>query len=73
MDIGLVPAGYLSQLSTFIGYLTPYATSHDDLDRDLAVQEDVRNAARALLQAVKQLRNGELKQPDRGLHTARPK
>jgi hypothetical protein len=53
--------------------LTPYATSHDDLDRDLAVQDDVRNAARALLQAVKQLRNGELKQPDRGLHAARPK
>src|SRR5215211_8259966 len=57
----------------YIGYFMPYATSHDDLDRDVAVQEDVRNAARALVQAVHQLRRGELKQPDAGLQPARPK
>jgi multimeric flavodoxin WrbA len=72
-DMELVPSGYLAQLGTYIGYLSPYATSHDDLDRDLAVQEDVRNAARSLLDAVKQLRRGELKPPDRALHPARPK
>jgi multimeric flavodoxin WrbA len=72
-DMGLIPAGYLSSLGTYIGYLTPYATSHDDLDRDVAVQEDVRNAARALVQAVHQLRRGELKPPDAGLHPSRPK
>ena len=33
--------------------MQPYATSHDDLDRDTAFQEEVRNAARALVQAVK--------------------
>jgi multimeric flavodoxin WrbA len=73
MDMGLIPAGYLSQLDAYIGYLRPYATSHDDLDRDAAVQQDVRNAARALVQAVKQLRRGGLKAPDAGLHPARPK
>jgi multimeric flavodoxin WrbA len=73
MDIGMIPAGHLSQLGAYIGYLSPYATSHDDLDRDRDVQEDVRNAARALVQAVRQLRRGELKQPDAGLHPARPK
>jgi multimeric flavodoxin WrbA len=73
MDLGLIPAGYLSQIGTYIGYLTPYATSHDDLDADTGAQEDVRNAARALVQAVKMLRRGELKQPDDGLHPSRPK
>jgi multimeric flavodoxin WrbA len=72
-DIGLIPSGHLSQVDRYVGYLTPYATSHDDLDRDEAVQEDVRNAARALVQAVKQLRRGELQSPDAGLHEARPK
>jgi multimeric flavodoxin WrbA len=72
-DIGLIPSGHLGQIDRYVGYLTPYATSHDDLDRDGALQEDVRNAARALVQAVKQLRRGELKPPDSGLHEARPK
>ena len=35
--------------SLLVGYMQPYATSHDDLDRDTAFQEEVRNAARALM------------------------
>ena len=50
-----------------VGYMQPYATSHDDLDRDTAFQEEVRNAARALVQAVKLTRRGELQQPDANL------
>ena len=50
-----------------------WSTSHDDLDKDAAVQEDVRNAARALVNAVGQLRRGELVQPDAGLHEPRQK
>ena len=72
-DIGMFPAGHKAELDRFIGYLTPYATSHDDLDRDPDVQEDVRNCARALVQAVKQLRHGELLPPDRVVHETRPK
>jgi multimeric flavodoxin WrbA len=72
-DMGLIPAGYKAQLDRYIGYLTPYATSHDDLDRDPDTQEDVRNCARALIQAVKQLRSGELLPPDRIVHETRPK
>ena len=41
------------------------------MDKDL--QEDVRNAARALVQAVKDRRSGKLEPVDRGLHEARPK
>lgn len=72
-DMGLIPAGKKSQLDRYVGYLKPYATSHEDLDEDKDFQEDVRNSARALLEAVKMLRKGELRQPDTHLHDPRPK
>jgi multimeric flavodoxin WrbA len=72
-DMELIEAGNLSQLGAYVGYLRPYATSHEDLDRDTAFQEEVRNAARALVAAVRQLRRGELKPPDAGLRSPRQK
>jgi len=72
-DMRLIEAGHLSQLGAYVGYLQPYATSHEDLDRDLDFQEEVRNAARALTAAVRQLRRGELKGPDAGLREPRLK
>ena len=50
-----------------------YYNSHDTLDRDKAVQEEMRNVARAVVSAVQQLRAGTLSQPDRELHPPRPK
>ncbi len=44
----LVPAGVPAELDRYIGYWEPYATSHEALDKDQAVQEEVRNAARTL-------------------------
>ncbi|HWL05623.1 MAG TPA: flavodoxin family protein [Xanthobacteraceae bacterium] len=72
-DIGLVEAGHLSQLSGYIGYKKPYATSHEDLDRDEATFEEVRNAARALVSAVQQMRAGHGWRPDIALKEPRPK
>ena len=72
-DMGLTPAGSHALIDQYVGYLTPYATSHDDLDCDKAFQKDVRTAARALIEAVKLRRAGKLPQPDAGLHEARPK
>ena len=72
-DTGLIEAGHLSQLAALVGYMQPYATSHEELDRDEAFQEEVRNAARALAQAVKLLREGHLNQPDAGLQPPRRK
>jgi multimeric flavodoxin WrbA len=40
------------EVDRYIGYFEPYATSHDALDADLAIQEEVRNAARTLAEAV---------------------
>jgi multimeric flavodoxin WrbA len=66
----LEPAGPLAELDRYIGYWKPYATSHDELDADEAMQEEVRNAARTLLEAVVAKRNnrkvsagGSLRQP----------
>jgi hypothetical protein len=41
----LSPAGALAELDRHIGYWKPYATSHDDLDADESIQDEIRNAA----------------------------
>jgi multimeric flavodoxin WrbA len=71
--IGLVDAGPKSRLDRTIGYYEPYATSHETLDRDTNVQEEVKNVARAVANAVRELRAGKLSQPDRNLKRPRPK
>ena len=63
----------MSRLERYVGYYEPYATSHESLDRDESLQEEVRNAARALVSAVKELRAGRLSAPDRSLSQPRPK
>ena len=72
-DIGLIPAGQSALVGSYIGYYEPYATSHDDLDQEKDFHEEVRNAARSLVQAVRLLRRGDLKLPDASLTDARQK
>ena len=72
-DMGLIPAAHMAMVDGYVGYYKPYATSHDDLDRDKDFQEEVRNAARSLVTAAHLLRRGELKQSDAGLREPRPK
>ena len=69
--MGLIGAGSQSRLDRYVGYYQPYATSHDALDADTAMQEEVRNVARAVANAVRELRAGTLSQPDARL--ARPR
>jgi multimeric flavodoxin WrbA len=71
--MGLIDAGATSRLDRYIGYYEPYATSHQALDQDEAVQEEVRNVARALTQAVGELREGRLSKPGESLRPPRPK
>jgi hypothetical protein len=72
-DMGLIAAGHAALVDGYVGYYEPYATSHDALDRDRDFQEEVRNAARSLVNAVRLLRRGELKKPDGALREPRPK
>jgi hypothetical protein len=71
--MGLIDAGAQSRLDRYIGYYESYALSHETLDRDTAVQEEVRNVARAVAKAVGELREGRLSMPDAGLKQPRPK
>jgi multimeric flavodoxin WrbA len=72
-DMGLISAGYGAQVEGYVGYYKPYATSHDELDGDADFQEEVRNAARSLIRAVRLLRAGKLARPDAQLGEPRPK
>jgi multimeric flavodoxin WrbA len=71
--MGLIDAGPKARLDRFIGYYEPYATSHDTLDADKAVQAEVRNVAWAVADAVAQLRAGTLSHPGDDLRAPRPK
>ena len=71
--MGLVDAGNQARLDRYIGYYAPYATSHEELDRDPKVQDEVRNVARAVAEAVRLLRAGRLSQPGAELRAPRPK
>jgi multimeric flavodoxin WrbA len=69
----LESAGDMAELSRYIGYFEPYATSHDALDRDRDVEEEVRNAARTLLEAVRCKRAGKWMSAGRDLRAPREK
>jgi len=58
--MGLVESGFEGRLDRYIGYYEPYATSHEALDRDEAMQEEVKNVARAVVKTVQALRGGAL-------------
>jgi hypothetical protein len=53
----MMPAGSKAELDRYIGYWKPYATSHDALDQDDAVQQEVANAAQTLADAVMEARS----------------
>ena len=71
--MGLIDAGVAAKLDRYVGYYEPYYNSHDALDKDTAVQEEVRNVARSVVEAVKQIRAGTLSQPDKKIKWPRPK
>jgi multimeric flavodoxin WrbA len=71
--MGLIDAGPAAKLDRYIGYYEPYCTSHEALDKDVAMQKETQNVARAVVQAVKLLRAGELSQPDKKVVWPRPK
>ena len=72
-DMELVQAGSAGTLDRYIGYYEPYATSHAALDRDQALQEEVRNVARSVVGAVLAVRDGRLARLDADLRDPRPK
>jgi multimeric flavodoxin WrbA len=72
-DMKLISAGGMAETDGYIGYMKPYATSHDELDADTAFQSEVVNTARALAAAVELARAGRLQDPAQGLVDPEPK
>jgi len=70
-DMHLISAGQDAMLDRYVGYFEPYATSHEALDGDRAVQEEVRNVARVFADAARRAKRGELSRPQ--LEDPRPK
>jgi multimeric flavodoxin WrbA len=63
-DMSLVQASRTAEVDGYIGYMEPYATSHQALDEDEEFQEQTRNAARALGNAILLSREGRYERPD---------
>jgi hypothetical protein len=61
-DMELIPATPQAGIDGYIGYYGPYATSHDALDADTSVQDEVRATAKAVVEAVGLSRAGRLPQ-----------
>jgi multimeric flavodoxin WrbA len=71
--MGLIDAGTSARLDRYIGYYESYAESHQALDRDQSMQEEVRNVAKSVANAVAQMREGTLRQPAADLKNPRTK
>jgi multimeric flavodoxin WrbA len=69
----LAPAGVNAEIDRYIGYWEPYATSHEALDKDQAIQDEVRNAALTLAQAAHANHAGALLMPGQHLKPPRQK
>ena len=69
----MIPAGVNAELDRYIGYLKPYADNHLELDADTAIQEEVRNAARTLMEAAHAKHAGRLLAPGSALRAPRQK
>lgn len=72
-DLEMIPAGPVAGIDRYIGYYQPYATSHDDLDKDVDFQQETKNTALELVEAVRQIRSGEYRRPDEHLEEPRKK
>jgi multimeric flavodoxin WrbA len=72
-DMELVQAGNAAVLDRYIGYYEPYATSHEALDRDTDVQQEVRNVAISVARHIALMRAGRRDEPDGDIEAPRPK
>jgi multimeric flavodoxin WrbA len=72
-DMHLISAGSKAEVDAYVGYFEPYATSHQALDQDAAFQEEVRQAAVVLAEAVQAKRDGKYVEAGARLREPRPK
>ncbi|KYG65537.1 NADPH-dependent FMN reductase [Bdellovibrio bacteriovorus] len=56
-DMGLIAAQGQGIKDRYIGYMQPYATNHEDLDKDQDVFKEIDNVVFSLLEKVSEIRN----------------
>lgn len=71
--MGFIDAGFAARLDRYIGYYEPYATSHETIDTEDALWEEVRNVARSVTLAVAEARAGRITNPTAKMKNPRPK
>jgi hypothetical protein len=71
--MSMISAGGMAETDGYIGYMEPYATAHQALDKDEAFQDEVLNVARALGNAVRLSLAGKYQDPGHGLVEPNPK
>jgi hypothetical protein len=69
----MISAGAKATIDRYIGYYETYATSHSSLDHDAALQEEVRNAAATISEAVLAAQAGKQVSAGSDLAEPRPK
>jgi len=62
-----------AEVDRYIGYWKPYATSHEELDADLAMQGEVRNAAKTVCEAIDAKQAGKWLSAGQDFHPPRQK
>jgi hypothetical protein len=69
----LIPSSVYGQTGRYIGYYEPYATSHEALDRDQALFEEIKLSSEALAMNIMAERSKKLVTQVPHLHDPRPK
>ena len=72
-EIMLIPSGVYGQIARYIGYYGTYAESHNELDKDHALWEEVQMASKSLAMNVTAERAKKLTTLIPHLHDPRPK
>ena len=71
--MSLIQASRTAEVDGYIGYMEPYATSHQALDQDEDFQQQTRNAARVLGNVINLSRAGKYQRPDEDIEDPNPK
>lgn len=72
-EMELVPVTNHGVLGRYIGYMGSYAENHEALDKDEDMFQEVKNAAKALIESVSAYRNHQFKALNLQLQEPRPK
>src|SRR5437867_1747867 len=72
-DREMIPPGPLAGIDRVVGTYEACAAGRDDVDKDVAVRDEVRKTALELVETGRQIRSGEYKRPHAGLEEPQKK